>query len=117
MYGERHTVENFNDHGSLLMIALRSAALLNIDESKRIKKGAYWFWGCIPKYDDAAAKAEGKSDKAWHIRVVLTPTLEWVRCPAHCAHGCLSLGTESEYRKGVKARRAEPGHSTARAPC
>ena len=63
MYGDRHTVENFNDHCSLLMIALCSATLLHIDESKRFKKGAYRFWGCIPKYDNAAAKAEGKSDE------------------------------------------------------
>ena len=85
MYGERHTVENFNDHGSLLMIALRSAALLNIDESKRFKKGAYRFWGCIPKYDNEAAKAEGKSDEwirrrsAEIHRAAMHPVVEQIR--------------------------------------
>ena len=62
IYGERHTVENFNGHYSLLIITLCSATLLNIDESKRFKYGAYRFWGCI-KYDNAAAKAGGKSDE------------------------------------------------------
>ena len=40
------------------MIALRPGTLLNIDESKQFKKGAYRFWGCIPKYNNAAAKVE-----------------------------------------------------------
>ena len=85
MYGERHTVENFNDHCILLMIAQRSATLLNIDETKRFKKGAYRFWGCIPKYDNAVAKAEGKSDEwirrrsAEVHRAAMHPVVEQIR--------------------------------------
>ena len=55
------------------MIALPSVSLLNLDESKRFKNGAYRFWGCLPIYNNAAARAEGKTD-------------EWIRCRAAEVH-------------------------------
>ena len=42
-------------------------SLLNIHESKRFKKGVFRFWGCMPLYDKAAARAIGMS-KAWIVR-------------------------------------------------
>ena len=57
--------------------------------------------------------------KACDIRVAPAPTLEWVCRPADSAYGLSrgGIGAESEYRRGVKACRAEPGHSMPRAPC
>ena len=57
--------------------------------------------------------------KACYIRVAPVSTLEWVSCPAHSAHvsAVVAVGAESEYGQGFKARRAEPGHSMALAPC
>ena len=43
---------------------LVAATVLNIHESKRFKKGAFRFWGCLPVYDSAAARLAGRSD-AW----------------------------------------------------
>lgn len=47
-------------------------------------------------------------------------THKWVPHPAYSpplVSAIAAIGAESEYIKGVKACRAEPGHSTARAPC
>ena len=44
-----------------------AVTLLNIDESKRFKKGAFRFWGCLPVYDSAAARLAGRSDE-WITR-------------------------------------------------
>ena len=41
--------------------------VLNIMESRRFKKGAFRFWGCLPVYDSAAARLAGRSD-AWITR-------------------------------------------------
>lgn len=46
---------------------------LIIRESKLFKKGSYRFWGCMPIYDNAAAKAVGKSD-------------EWIKCRSAEVH-------------------------------
>ena len=39
-----------------------AATLLNIHEHKRFKGGAFRFWGCLPIYNQAAARAAGCSD-------------------------------------------------------
>ena len=74
IYGERHTCE------ILMMTKVQSkdcsappVTLMNIDESKRFKKGAYRFCGCIPKFDNAAAKAGGRSD-------------DWIKCRSAEVH-------------------------------
>ena len=56
--------------------------------------------------------------KARDIRVAPAPTLKWVAAPRTepMVSAVAAIGAESEYGKGVKARRAKPGHSTARAP-
>ena len=72
------------------MIALRPATLLHIDESKRFKKGAYWFWGCIPKYNNAAAKAEGESD-------------EWIQCRSAEVHHAAMRPVTEQIREFCKA--------------
>ena len=64
---------------------------MNIDESKRFKKGAYRFWGCIPKFDNAAAKAEGRSD-------------DWIRCRSAEVHRSAMHSVAEQIRKFCKAR-------------
>ena len=72
--------------------------------------------GCSVKPPSQGALFAGK---ACDIRVAPASTLEWV-CRPHTAplvSAVVAVGAESEYGKGVKARRAEPGHSTVRVPC
>jgi hypothetical protein len=38
-----------------------TVTLLNIHESKRFKKGAFKFWGCLPVYQAGAATNAGAS--------------------------------------------------------
>ena len=64
---------------------------MNIDESKLFKKGAYRFWGCIPKFDNAAAKAAGRSD-------------DWIRGRAAAVHRSAMRHVTDEIREFGKPR-------------
>ena len=44
-----------------------AVSVLNTHESKRFKKGAFRFWGCMPIYDQSAARANGVS-QSWIVR-------------------------------------------------
>jgi len=58
----KHLLTNFYDE--------IAATLLNIFESMRFKKGSFRFWGCLPIYSAAAARAAGLSDANIRRRIL-----------------------------------------------
>ena len=68
-------------------------SLSDINESKRFKKGAFRFCGCLPVYDSAAARLAGRSD-TWIMRRIaevhmqaMDHAVSQLRAIAHQGHG------------------------------